>query len=46
MANRKPKPSYLQRKQKETFNKKAVLWVGSIIGFIIVVMVVLLIWNP
>lgn len=46
MANRKPPPSYTQRNKKNTVNKKAVLWVGSIIGFIILLMIVLLIWNP
>ncbi|GAA3400808.1 hypothetical protein ACFFNY_15570 [Paenibacillus hodogayensis] len=44
MANRKP--SYVQRKQKETVNKKAIIWVGSIIGAIVLLMIVLLIWNP
>ncbi|WP_274381453.1 hypothetical protein [Paenibacillus mesophilus] len=44
MANRKP--SYMQRRRKDTVNKKAVIWVGSIIGAIVLLMIVLLIWNP
>lgn len=36
----------LQRKQKEsTVNKKAILWVGSIIAAFIILMTVLLIVN-
>jgi uncharacterized membrane protein YvbJ len=44
MANRKP--NYLQRKSKNEVNKKAIIWVSSIVGAIIVLMAVLLIWNP
>ncbi|WP_164821764.1 hypothetical protein [Paenibacillus koleovorans] len=46
MSTSKRKPNYLQRRQKEEVNKKALIWVGSIIGAIIVLMTVLLIWNP
>lgn len=42
----KRKPTYIQRRNKDTVNKKAIVWVGSIIGVIIVFMIVLLIWNP
>ncbi|MEF3302607.1 hypothetical protein [Paenibacillus sp. GYB003] len=44
MANRKP--SYMQRRNKNDVNKKAIVWVASIIGAIVLLMIVLLIWNP
>ncbi|WP_176706254.1 hypothetical protein [Paenibacillus hemerocallicola] len=44
VANRKP--NYMQRRRKDTVNRKAVIWVGSIIGAIVLLMIVLLIWNP
>ncbi|WP_281272078.1 hypothetical protein [Paenibacillus flagellatus] len=44
MANRKP--GYLQRKPKDEVNKKAIVWVGSILGAVVVLMAVLLVWNP
>ncbi|WP_275671684.1 hypothetical protein [Paenibacillus ginsengarvi] len=44
MANRKP--NYMQRKPKNEMNKKAIVWVASVIGAIVLLMIVLLIWNP
>jgi hypothetical protein len=44
MANRKP--SYMQRRNKNDVKKKAIVWVASIIGAIVLLMIVLLIWNP
>lgn len=45
MSKRK-KQGYMQRRQKEEINKKAIIWVGSIILALVVLMTVLLIWNP
>lgn len=42
----KRKPSYLQRKQKDQVNKKAILWVGSILAAFVILMAILLVWNP
>lgn len=39
----KKKPAYQLRKQKEEVNKKAIIWVASIIGALIIIMAVLLI---
>lgn len=39
------KPSYLQRKRKDEVNKKALIWTGSILAAIVILMTVLLIIN-
>jgi len=43
LANRKPSYSY---RKKDKLNKKAIIWVGSILVAFILFMVILLIWNP
>ncbi|MDF2671526.1 MAG: hypothetical protein K0R67_3832 [Paenibacillus sp.] len=42
----KKKLSYTARRQKEAVNKKAIIWAGSIVVGIVVLMTILLIWNP
>jgi hypothetical protein len=42
---KKQMPSAFQKKTNDSFNKKAIIWVGAIIGIIIVAMTVLLILN-
>jgi hypothetical protein len=44
--NKSKKQGYMQRRQKEVINKKAIIWVGSIILALVILMTVLLIWNP
>lgn len=47
MSMSKPKKlNYAQRRQQETINKKAIIWVAGIIAAIVILMAVLLIWNP
>lgn len=41
----KKKPGYLSKNKKDEVNKKAIIWVGSILIAIIVLMTVLLIVN-
>jgi hypothetical protein len=43
MAQRKP--TYLQKRNKNEVNKKAIIWTGSILLAIVVLMTVLLILN-
>jgi hypothetical protein len=43
MAQRKP--TYLQKRNKDEVNKKAIIWTGSILLAIVVLMTVLLILN-
>jgi hypothetical protein len=43
MAQRKP--TYLQKRNKDEVNKKAIVWTGSIALAVIVAMAVLLILN-
>lgn len=43
MGAAKRKPATMKVKQKEEVNKKALVWVGSIVGVIIVTVSVLLI---
>ena len=40
---RKQKPSYLKRKRNDQMNKKALIWTGSILAAIVILMTVLLI---
>lgn len=40
------KPNYMQRRTKESVNRKAIIWIGSCVGAFVLLMVVLLIWNP
>lgn len=44
--NKLKKQTYLQRRKKEDINKKAIIWVGSIIVALVILITVLLIWNP
>jgi hypothetical protein len=39
----KRKPTYLQRKNQDTINKKAIYWTGAVVIVIIILMTVLLI---
>ncbi|MFE5319116.1 hypothetical protein ACFQ88_10440 [Paenibacillus sp. NPDC056579] len=40
------KPTYLQqRKPNDTVNKKRIIWVSSIFGVVVILMIVLLIFN-
>ncbi|MBD2872807.1 hypothetical protein [Paenibacillus arenilitoris] len=43
MSAAKRKPATMKAKQKEEVNKKALIWVGSIVGVVIVAVAVLLI---
>lgn len=43
MSSPKRKPATMKTKQKEEVNKKALIWIGSIAGAIIVLLAVLLI---
>ncbi len=39
----KKKTSYLQRKQKDEVNKKAIVWISSVLAGFVVLMTILLI---
>ncbi|WP_262360927.1 hypothetical protein [Gorillibacterium timonense] len=41
----KKKPSYAKRYQKQEPNKKAIIWVSSIAGAVIVLMIALLLFT-
>lgn len=41
----KKKASYLGKNKKNEVNKKALIWIGSILGAIVILMTVLLIVN-
>ncbi|WP_192043551.1 hypothetical protein [Paenibacillus rhizovicinus] len=45
MSQAKKKPPIMKSKQKETVNKKALIWIGSIFVVIVIVMTVLLILD-
>jgi hypothetical protein len=42
---RRAKPSYLQRKRQDGVNRKAIIWSGSVLAAIVIVMTILLIVN-
>jgi len=42
----KRKPTYWERRRQEQMNKKAIIWTAVALGAIVVLMTVLLIWNP
>lgn len=47
MSTAKKKAPVMPRaKQKEEGNKKALIWVGVAFAVVVVIMAVLLIWNP
>jgi hypothetical protein len=45
MSQAKKKPPMMKTKPKEQVNKKAMVWIGSIIGVIVLAMALLLIFD-
>jgi len=41
----KKQPSFNQRKQREQGNKKAMMWVSSVLGVIVVILAVMIFFN-
>jgi uncharacterized membrane protein YidH (DUF202 family) len=42
----KRKQTYWERRRQDQVNKKAIIWTAVALGAIVVLMTVLLIWNP
>ncbi|MEV5028684.1 hypothetical protein [Paenibacillus sp. LPE1-1-1.1] len=45
MSSPKRKPATMKAKPKEEVNKKALIWIGSIVGVIIVAVALLLVFT-